>query len=370
ISDGGDMRQADQRRVVQVLKRPVGTSRQSAQDQSEPRIQPKAAIHETSRSMPAPYQATSHMQTGTTSQYPEIYRPTIPAANKLPMPRLTAHSSTLLNLFKDGPFGKPAVASEKQTRPYEAAESVQASTPSVTPHSNKQNVSSNTLRPPKPTDALPTTALLTLQKTVDANSPHSAHQANLLSLFRKPSVPTIEPPSTSKMTNLDVPTDVVELPAMPKSPGHSTKPPEADAKAPTRTSISPFMKSKSIKKRSRADSKQGSMPVSATVNGPLNVPNFGIVARKARETAQKPTVEAEVKKSPITILARPERTALTQNPSDMSKSDGQRNGPIIPSPAGLHGEGSQTSISKTFQPQILRRPPPPAPAITKAPVQR
>ncbi|KAL8662634.1 MAG: hypothetical protein Q9202_004592 [Teloschistes flavicans] len=367
ISDGGDMRQADQRRLVQVLKRPVGASRQSVQDQSEPPIQPKAAIHGTSRSMPAPYQATSHMQTGTTPQYPEIYRPTIPAANKLPMPKLTAHSSTLLNLFKDGPSGKPAVASEKQTRLHEAAESVQAPTPSVTSNSNKQNVSLNISRPPKPTDGPPTTALPTLQKTVDPNPPHSAHQANLLSLFRKPSVPTIESPSTSKTTNLDVPTDVVELSATPKSPGHSTKP---DAKAPARTSISPSMKSRSIKKRLRADSKQGSMPVSATVNGPLNVPNFDIVARQARETAQKPIIEAEGKKSPMTILARSEKTALTPNPSDVSNLDGQRNGPAIPSTAGLNGESSQTSTSKTFQPQILRRPPPPAPAITKAPVQR
>lgn len=376
VSDGGDMRQAAQRRVVKVLKRPVGPSPQNRQDQKEsepgpeePLIQPDAASHETSRPTPAPYQATSKIQTGTTSKYPEIYRPTIPAANKLPMPKLTAHSSTLLNLFKDGPFGKATATSEKQTRLHEAAESLQASVPSVTSPGITQDIppAANTSGYPTPTDAARTAAALPiLQRPIDVKPSHSAHQANLLSLFRKPSIPTIEPPLTSKTTNLDVPTDVVELPAMPKSPASSSKLHKREAKAPRRNSNSPSMKPKSIKKRPRADSKQGSMPVSATVNGPLNVPNFDMVARKARETAQKATVEAEVKKSPITILTRPDKTALGQNPSDVSKADG----PTIPPPAGLNGEGSQTSLPKTFQPQILRRPPPPAPASTKAPSQR
>ncbi|KAL8775725.1 MAG: hypothetical protein Q9194_003692 [Teloschistes cf. exilis] len=383
VSDGGDMRQADQRRVVKVLKRPVDPSPESPQNRQdqkeskpgpeEPMIQPDAASRETPRPTPAPYQATSKIQTGTTSQYPEIYRPTIPAANKLPMPKLTAHSSTLLNLFKDGPVGKAVVTSEKQSRPHEAADSVQASAPSVTSPRATQDVppTSNTSGFPKPTDAPPIAVLPVLQKPIDVKPPHSAHQANLLSLFRKPSIPTIEPPLKSKTTNLDVPRDVVELPAMPKSPSRSTKPPRTEAKAQRKNSNSPSMKPKSIAKRPRADSKQGSMPVSATVNGPLNVPNFDMVARKARGTAQKATVAAEVKRSPITILARPDKTALRQNPSDMSKSGEQPNvAPTIPPPAGLNGEASQTSLPKTFQPQILRRPPPPASAITTAPAQR
>lgn len=109
VLETGEMGHANQRRVVKVLKRPVGGSPHTQQIQATQAVRQDAISDASTQPAPAPYQATSNIPE-TKLQYPDIYRPTIPAANKLPMPKLTEHSSSLLNLFKDGKSVNAATA--------------------------------------------------------------------------------------------------------------------------------------------------------------------------------------------------------------------------------------------------------------------
>ncbi|KAL9599519.1 MAG: hypothetical protein Q9219_003763 [cf. Caloplaca sp. 3 TL-2023] len=299
-----EMRLAGQRQVSNVVKRTIGGGPQSPQSRNERSIQQQAPAKAVQQPVAAPYQATSIAPIATNSQYPDLYRPAIPAANKLPMPKLTAHSSSLLNLFKsdqstakrndnlNASVAAPSLHEQSQIR------SEEDSTGFVPSKSASGGTPTQGVRAVKASSP-------TMQQAVETSQPQSAHQAALLDLFRKSSLSATEPPTTPKAT-LDIPANLVELSAMP-SPSHLKEPSKAYIKEPQKA-VSPAIGGRpSIHKHQPGNARDKKPPVFATVNGPLNVPHFDTIAAKAKNSGRKPTAEKEVKKSPITILARPAR---------------------------------------------------------------
>ncbi|KAL8916673.1 MAG: hypothetical protein Q9208_008373 [Pyrenodesmia sp. 3 TL-2023] len=345
------MRQAGQRHVTNVVKRSVGGPRTSQEHQVEQGSGKKAPPSRASSSAPAPYEATTNGPATTNAQYPDIYRPAIPAANKLPMPRLNPHSSSLLNLFKStqathGDSNRVVPQSDSTSQPPGsfAKGSVQ------TAHLAKS-------------DAAPQPPSSTIRKGAEAKRPQSAHQATLLGLFSKPSAPAAESTPPPKAT-LNGPVGLVELSAMP-SPGHSREPSKVDVKgAPKVRNLIPG-KAASLQKRPQTNPERGQPPVFATVSGPLNVPHFETVASKARQSAQHPAAAKDVKKSPVTILARPAKSKAQASIDQPGKPVANGASPSILPPMGLNQESKQLAPSKHFQPQILRRPSQPGKSATE-----
>ncbi|KAL8870130.1 MAG: hypothetical protein Q9174_003756 [Haloplaca sp. 1 TL-2023] len=375
VQEDGDMGHASQRRVVKVTKRPTGGNTggdtiQGSQGSPLGKTSNDTAV----QSMPAPYQATSTSHVGSGSQYPDIYRPAIPAANKLPMPKLTAHSSSLLNLFKDGKTLKKAthdtnIPNNVMEKP-SVGEAVDHSMLSKQDEHTPQKQDSR--EAPKSVHKPPGVSTSNVDDLIKAKRPQSAHQATLLGLFGKPSTPKGQPTPPAQSISLEVPANLVELSALP-SPGHSREPSRADTKISKTIAKATAPDPGMVQKRSRADVKQGNLPVSATVNGPLNIPQFDMIAQKTRESHQKPAATKEaVKKSPVTILARPvgSKPQGTGELPKPSKSNGESTIAVdepISKPSKSRTE--QTPPSKPFQPQILRRPPPEADEPKNSPVE-
>lgn len=363
VHDVSSMHQARQRQVVNVLERPVGDLAES-QDVTEYRqAQQRATFDSAFQPTAAPYQVTSNVEPSDKSQYQDIYRPTIPAANKLPMPKLTSHSSSLLDLFKKGPTRKD----ESVLEPVSGS-----STPAIRLPTDRNAMVDGEIGEQQPYvsgdrrrselfSAPPSTLQSTVQKTSDSKVPQSAHQASLLELFRRPLVPADATTQPSQVT-LDVPVDIVELSAMP-SPSRSKHIAKANSGGRQRKSSMQIGEPNHPRKKVVNHSNP---PVSATVNGPLNVPQFEMIARRADTSSiQKSSPVREVKKSPVTILARPS-TAKANEQIGLPESlirDGQYGKAPVPPSAGLNGNNNNQP--QNFQPKILRRPPPSAenPAI-------
>lgn len=366
VHDTPNMHQARQRQVVNTLKRPIGDPLQPQGATSDRPAQRCATSEGPSQSTADPYQATSNVVPLDKSQYQDIYRPTVPAANKLPIPKLTSHSSSLLDLFKSGQplengsalAGSPAPATGLQT------------TRDVKTDSGTQEQQVQTpgkIGKPAIASPSPNVPPSSVQKIGDAKLPQSTQQASLLGLFPYPSA-SAEASTPPSQTTADIPVDIVELSAMP-SPSHSKHTLKANEKKPTVPAGEP----NSLRKKQ--NTRHGNAPLSATVNGPLNVPQFEMIVRKVGTSArQEPSPVQEAEKTPVTILARPS-TAKANEQIGLPESttpDGQRakaSSPTILPPAGLNTRVDQPPRSKPFQPQILRRPPPSSqtPKIPQAP---
>ncbi|KAL8832763.1 MAG: hypothetical protein Q9170_004761 [Blastenia crenularia] len=344
-----NMGQADPRQISNVLKRSVGGRPETHQAHNEPSIRQDPRLDTAAQHAPAPYQVTSSVQAAVNSQHPDNYRPAIPAANKLPMPKLTAHSSSLLNLFKNGqaPIATPGVskASVVESR-------VHSQTPTATAEKavEHKSVKGALGRIPVLDSRSPRTDPSTTQISTDLKRPQGAHQAALLDLFRKSSLSGTEPAMAPQKT-LDIPADVVELSAMP-SPGHSREPSKADVEEPRKLFGSVMSKPLSIQKRPPVPAKDGRAPVFATVNGPLNVPQFEMIASNMKGKDHVPAAEKQIKKSPVTILARPASAKAKPSPDQPGKPnvDVPQSNPSTVLKAGTHK--TQTPMPK----QILRRP--------------
>lgn len=345
-----NMCKASIRHVSNTVNRTVGGPRELQQGLP---AYPRAARNVPPQASPAPYQATSNVQGAANLQYPDIYRPVIPSANKLPMPKINAHSSSLLDLFKGGQSAEAAKGSSgsdaknMNSLPTSHAATGQTAGPQILQESSKGYPPGLDSETPKPLPPI-------MQKVKDSKRPQSTHQATLLELFRKPSVPATEPTIASK-SSLDVPANLVELSAMP-SPGHSREPSKAEVRTSERVRSSISGKQVPLHSRQHVgNTASGKPPVYATVNGPLNEPQFEMIANKMKESHQRHTTATEAKRSPVTILARPASTQLKSS-SDQSATpkaiDGHVNGPVIAHPAG-----PATVVQKPMTPkQILRRP--------------
>lgn len=192
----------------------------------------------------------------------------------------------------------------------------------------------------------------------EASRSSTDHKAALLNLFRRSSVSAVQP---SKSTaSLEPPGLPVELSALP-SPGHSRETSQAEHSVPHRQSHSTKTYAVNVQEKPRNNLKTRKSPMSATVSGPLNVPNFNAIARKPEELkgpAENMEIEQIQEGPPLTI---PPRSHSTQ----ASSQTGQQKGPVSAEPAtvvpatAVPTLGSHKDVNTTlapFQPQILRRP--------------
>ena len=337
----------------------------------------------------APYRRTGDPQFAQYSQIPGSNTSSIPPASKLPPPKLTAQSSMLLDIFKSKQPGQPSTASggkalekdEAWTRPPNASANAAAmleilKTNGDTANPANQNEigaiggSTSTFTSPPNLPESPSISAHEIDR------PKSQHHEMLLSLFRTPSLPTVEPVK-SAADLLQPPSGPVELSALPMTPGRSKEPSRADLLPQDRMSKLGRNGSARHQKRPRQDTlKAHNPPVSATVNGPLNVPQFDMLA-KASKDAKHPAHNSVHKKSPtkspIRILARPS-TSHAHPPASTSLTNAhaattpakQQKAPLIPQiqtlispvrdmPPTPDLKGRPAPL-KPFHPQILRRP--------------
>lgn len=367
---------------------------------------------------PAPYRRTGDPEFVQAPQNINNLPPSIPPASRLPAPKLTTHSSALLDIFRTGK------ASEQSTE-VKPAELPQSPTPASLPtaprtvrESGKTQASQTTaadvlrhvesegeaLRTAKTPLNLPQRSNFSIlsasppslpypsqdaEKIVgrnlelgqDSNNAHSVevqneasvlrtqHQDALLNLFRKPSVSVADIPSMQS-TTLDPPFAPIELSAMP-SPSHSREPSQVSNSVPA---LYPQQSNDSgqitMSKRPVAKQKRNKAPVSATVTGPLNLPQFEVTGKRTKESKpvngslKKPGVLNGVQASPITILSRPtsaQRPAPQAQPIPAAPAARTSGIPAPVSSVAAKSVAENKEASKPFQPQILRRPPQPQP---------
>jgi len=323
--------------------RPIPAPRQPAQ--LAPRLSGPMPGNLPDRQVPAPYQRTGHPQVAH-KLFPtsENQSSAIPAASKLPPPKLTAQSSALLNIFKGGQPAKTSVPNGVDPK--------QSAPPSI------QKLEST----PKPANPFVPSQVLTTSTTMTANiqsKTQAGHQAKLLNLFKNPSTA-----KTIQSKSLQLPEGPVELSAMP-SPGHSREHSQQAEPAHEKVDGRKVANgSITIPKHTKANG-----PISATVNGPLNFPQFQL-AKTSRENSHSGQHNG-TDHSSVTILARP--TSSQGQPSTaalgpiFSKEAQQAPSPKPVAPtlitSSKHSQRppspslqSQDHEPKPFHPQILRRP--------------
>jgi mRNA-decapping enzyme subunit 2 len=184
--------------------------------------------------------------------------------------------------------------------------------------------------------------------------PRSAHQDNLLNLFRSQSVAATTPPPAQGA-------EPAELSAFPHTPGHvkAQKATHEPGPPPPNLSIKP-----NLLEAFGHPSRKPEI-TSATVSGPVNVPDFDTVKKhvhmgdhsRGPSPAQRKSVEPQ-QFNPSQILKRQGSAASKVSPTEVSNA-GRTASPISTS----NRPAPQTT---TFKPQILKRPSP-APAPGQAP---
>lgn len=377
--------------------------------------------------VPAPYQRT-HDRTVAQASNSAGLPSSIPAASKLPPPKLTSHSSTLLDLFKSaqpvtafkksaaldltpirGLVPDPHGPSHTERGDRSSEDKVSLATLSRVDaghHTQTFPKSSNTLskkaiavertesasheRDPEPNEPAtepPKTFSVTqtephakdpivqaavaavhLPPSIAANRVdqpvplRTTHLATLLDLFRKPSAPPNEVTKEAK-PSLEPPATPFELSALP-SPGHSREP--SQVTEPPR--VQPvgdlsFIVPNPQPKRTKAVLAPRKSPVSATVNGPLNVPHFDMLIKKPsvkqKLLLDNGSPEARYK-APVRILSR---SAQLPNPSvPFTRNGSTQNNGTTPAPPNTIASTPapppfRTAPAPQHQPQILRRPP-------------
>lgn len=325
----------------------------------------------------APYQRTGDPQFVQDTQTSGSQPSSVPRAINFPPPKLNPQSSALLNLFKTGSSTKnvrvePDVeAPNKSVHPGGSLKSEQFQAPTESKDEMRISDVVDSRQAFKPTDQLilprlgPTTHS---PKAGDTGKQDLEHNNKLLNLFRNP--PTT-PATTSKPTsiNLQLPSTPVELSALPTTPSHSrepsrtTKPTHGLAPSPSRNG------SAKIERRPRkSTTKSQKPPVSATVNGPLNVPQFEVVAKASKNTKQDDPRQNQAitpKPSPVKILARPtnsqgvssaaESPAVAKQQKCKAPSLDSLVTPVKELPPKPDLKAHEVP-PKPFNPQILRRP--------------
>ncbi|MCJ1376976.1 mRNA-decapping enzyme subunit 2 [Xylographa soralifera] len=315
----------------------------------------------------APYQRTGDPQFAHGSQALQNLLPSIPPANALPPPKLTSHSSVLLDIFRSGSLSKPSV--QPTTSPVSAPNQISVShgqkslnpinriTQTQAPVEQILNIQSR----PDMVQSIP--PIPTPQKTpTEVIQPRSHQQEALLNMFRTDSSTARIKPHTSS-PSLAPPTTLVELSAQP-SPSHSRV--SSDVKK-EKTDL-PFKNGHvRIQKRPEPVRKASQGPLTATVTGPLNYPQFDKIVRPPEINANKmPYSSTDVhhdvsttNQRPMTILPRP--IAHIFPTRDQSIPTSKTIGPPPKEKTRAVAYTPLTAVkkepsSKPFHPQILRRP--------------
>lgn len=247
-----------------------------------------------SASIPAPYQRTGDPQYSSNKQFPNAHM-SVPAASNLPLPRLNQHSLSLLNAFKG----------ENTTK--------------VSPTPGKS--------PAQP---------------AGGNIPH---QDSLLKLLKQ------RTDSSSVNTAPQAPQIRAELATKP-SPvpkQRNVTPSEKRQKEYVKTPVI-------LQKPSTPDTNRAKAPggkISATLSGPLSLPDFGGISKDGSKRSPRPSPRGSQRNKPpppqnITILPRP--TSQQNEPAPEPKSI-----PVLPTAAPKQNV-KLSELTKPFKPKILRRP--------------
>ena len=347
----------------------------------------------------APYRRTGDPQFAQSSRSHGDTPSSVPPASKLPLPKLTAQSSALLDLFKSGPPAKSPTANggskaslkdDAPKGPVNPSVNAVAILEILKDHekvsSLANEIKSDIIRGPTsvpmPPESVPKVPSV---KVNDIDRPQSEHHEMLLSLFRRPLIPAAEPVKPAAKS-LQPPSDPVELSALPMTPGHSRQPSIADPQA--NDLASNIIRNGSVKaqRRPRQDTSKAYNPnVSATVNGPLNVPQFDMLAKVSRESKHAAHDHSHEKskrspKSPVTILSRragsplhppPISSTLVNTATPLPK---QQKAAIIPQIQTLVSPvkdmpPTPNLKARPFHPQILRRPAPAEDPNEPSPIQ-
>lgn len=377
----------------------------------------------------APYQRTGDPDFARQSENSMTEPRIIPPASKLPPPKLTSHTFSLLSLFKSPapPLELSSAAPTHSTKLVPTGDfipkvpSLDHGKSQAMPHVDgskrrEQGVShyveeqkldsqiakpehhypetSLHITPPQILKSVPPpsnkpneisgTAPLKVERTSETTvttkprmqPPTSAHQNALLDLFRKPSAtetaakPT---PSGPPPASLQLPSSSFELSALPNTPGHSREPSalgfSPKAKEEHATRASPTQSNVTLSKHPQI-LRRPAHSTSATVDGPLNIPQFELIHHakevQSSKTRKKRQNQHAPQKAPITILQRPsskgvDRPSLKPPPhSPVPNGDTtpkqlpSRKPPETPR---LHAKPSAPEKrAQALQPQILRRP--------------
>ena len=289
----------------------------------------------------APYQRTGDPHFAQVSKQSADITSSIPPASNLPLPKLTSHSSLLLDIFKSGDFGRASLD------------------PSTTKVNSAAVENNSKLEPQK--------SNLYAENLEDTSTKARSPQKEvLLNLFRASSSSAPGLAQTTP-TTLEPPSAPIELSAYP-SPSHSRATSQIDQKSfmpLSNATISGDMSMRKKQERTVGRKPSTKAPVSATVTGPLNVPQFDRIVKKPgspRSANIPPRRHEEVKEqqaTPMTILTRPgskPQSSLSKAVKPIKEN--------IKSRAHSHTPTSQSKVdkqvvepSKPFAPQILRRPP-------------
>ncbi|MCJ1357058.1 MAG: mRNA-decapping enzyme subunit 2 [Icmadophila ericetorum] len=309
-------------------------------------------------SAPAPYRRTGDPQFVQTPQFSHRQQqPSIPPASDLPTPSLNSHSSALLNIFKSAnPFNSSSVAQTTTSQHPTQDFSKSIANPQL-PSILQQALNKH------PVTSAPQN--LIAQPVSNMQSPQ---QQQLLNLFRQPSIPaaSIGPAASS----LGLPLIVAELSATP-SPSHSRVASKVDRSA-AKSAQSQHLNGKvTIKKRPERPRTVTEGNVSATVTGPLNVPQFDKIARrpvspKSPKGAIKKEMSLEQRQAPVTILARPVGEQKDTPAASLKVLQSPKLPKAIPQLTSVKVHASSVKSktprvqedkkpAKPFQPQILKR---------------
>lgn len=285
-------------------------------------------------SVPLSYMQTGDSQSTQPLQHSGVTGPAAPPASKLPAPKLNAHTLGLLNAFKINE--KPANSSPvAQAQPL--AQSSQA-TPIATRPPPVQNIRSSAPSPPAFQSPPPVDNFEPVQP-----KPRNAHQDNLLSLFRSPSMAAAMP-AVAKTPELPV-----ELSAHPLTPGIVKMGPATEAGPPV-----PDMNAKPNLLHAFGIQQNPNL-TSATVRGPVNAPDFDTV----RKNAILPSNGTS--RGPSPFQTRPEQKMFV--PQQILRREGS-----VPRPAVSTAEQNKSAnaspapipATAPFKPQILKRTQQPA----------
>lgn len=257
------------------------------------------------RQTPAPYQRTGDPEFTHASGADNVQPQSIPPANKLPPPKLTSHSLALLSVFRD--------------------------------ETNPQHTGSTLVNPPK--------------QGAESSS------------------------GGRKVQNQDILLDLLK-----RQPGPATAGVQGTQQQPARAELAaqqtPSVKQVTVNQQNRSRDYEGTSTsqvyqprpreapktrlgkdttTSATVSGPLNVPQFEQISKSSKQSSntasQKPGKDQKPKIPSVVILPRPNTEKKNSPPST------QQVGPAPTQPQMQ--KTKQPEPAKPFQPQILRRQPKP-----------
>ena len=305
------------------------------------------------------YQRADHPGFSQSPKIPTNGTPAISKTKQSVSPKLTAHSSLLLNMFKssqpktaeapilpqntqartkshilspDGNNAVPSAAKDssqlaKQTLQAKVDDSlgpppemVSAQQPSALPvpisqiHQSQAGLpgqgslrSSDPLQVFRTLDtSLPPTDVQRLPPKVSVR-PRSEHQDSLLKLFRESTEPKNQGPRSVSSRTLEVPSSVVELSAL-ASPDRSREPSHAHGVLSNHRKQPRVNGQPSSPNQEPVATRSTKPSVFATVNGPLEFPEFDVLARTAKEPRESSNKYKQTPLSaplPLPNLSRP-----------------------------------------------------------------